>query len=302
MKSIVNRITALCLIACLVTACRKEEKLTASPDRENVYGDYTLPQGNHPYDTEIVQMFQQYNTLFLYKYVPHDLYYQVIYNTGGIYDAVKDSTTRYGYFDVPANEAYVGQQLDLLKEIWLKFYPDALLKAALPKKVFLLDSFYFAYAGAGKPTDNWPTLYDTYQGEDFFAVTWGGTRLNAITMAEKYDLKSTLNTMFLTLAHQKGAIKRSTAFTALTNYPAVTYTNYYEMGIINYYTRTPDTDWDTFMQTIVSNSYASLTAPGGVLHPGVDTKGLIRKKYDLMIAYFKTVLGVDLQAIGDAGI
>jgi len=38
------------------------------------------------------------------------------------------------------------------------------------------------------------------------------------------------------------------------------------------------------------------------LHPGVDTKGLIRKKYEIVIAYFKSTFGVDLQAIGDAGI
>ena len=302
MRSIINRLTAFLFLVCLITGCKKEEKLTASTEKENVYGDHTLPQGNHSYDAEILQLFQKYNTLFLYKYVPTDLYYQVIDYTGGTYDPVKDSTTAYGFFDVPADEAYVGQQLNLLKDLWLKFYPDAVLKKMLPKRVFLLDSFYRAYVGAGEPIDNWPEFQDTYQGEDFFAVTWGSSRLNTMTAAEKYDYKSSLNTLFLTTARQKGMIQRSTAFTGLTNYPAVTMTNHYELGVINYFYRSPDEDWDLFIQTIVSNSYTQLTAPGGVLHSGVDTKGLIRKKYNIVIAYFKTAFGIDLQAIGNAGI
>ena len=80
----------------------------------------------------------------------------------------------------------------------------------------------------------------------------------------------------------------------------MTYTNYYEQGVIDYYRRSPDQDWDAFMETIVSNTYTTLTSSGGVLHPGIDTKGVIRKKYDVMIAYFKNAFGVDLQAIGNA--
>lgn len=300
MKSTINTVTALLLLFFVTAGCKKEDALTPSSEKENVYGDYTLPQGNHTYDADIVQLFQKYNTLFLYKYVPNDLYYQGNEYSGGIYDAAKDSTIWYGYFDVPASEAYVGQQLSLLKEIWLKFYPDAMLKMMLPKKVFLLDSFFFAYNGPGKPVDNWPTFYDTYQGEDFFAVSWGGTRINTITVAEKYAFKSTLNALFLTTARKKGLIKRSAPFSALTDYTAVTYTNYLSMGVIDYYNRTPDTDWDAFMTMIVSNSYTDLTSPGGYLDPSVDTSGLIRKKYDVMIAWFKSVWGVDLQAIGNA--
>jgi len=299
MKSFVNIVTVLLLLF-IGAACKKEGTLSPSPEKEQVYSEYSLPQGNHAYDADIVQLFQKYNTLFLYKYAPHDLYAQGNEYTGGTYDAAKDSTTWYGYFDVPANENFVGQQLDLLKNTWLRFYPDNMLKAMLPKEVFLLDSFFYAYNGPGKPVDNWPTFYDTYQGNDFFAVAWGGSRITAMTAAKKYALKSTLNTMFLTTARKKGLIRRSTAFSAVSNYAAVTYTNYLQQGVIDFYSRSPDTDWDAFMTMIVSNTYSDLTAPGGFLNPGVDTSGLIRKKYDLMIAWFKSVWGVDLQAIGNA--
>src|SRR5687767_1853430 len=118
MRSIINRLTAFLCLCCFVTACKKEEKLSPTEEKENVYGDHTLPQGNHAYDADILQLFQKYNTLFLYKYVHHDLYYSQGYYsgyTGGTYDPVKDSVTRVGYFDVPANEAWIGQQLNLLK-------------------------------------------------------------------------------------------------------------------------------------------------------------------------------------------
>jgi hypothetical protein len=287
----------------LTTGCKKEGKLTPSEQPEKgVYSDPSLPQGNHPYDADILQLFQKYSTFFLYKYIPNDLYFNINTYTGGTYDPATDKTTRGGYFDVPANEAYVGMQLDMLKDIWLKYYPDTLLKKGLPQKVYLLDSLYYAYPGPGKPVDNWPEMYDTYWGNDFIAVAWGGTRIQSITKAEKYTLKGTLNALFLTFAHKRGAVKRSTAFTSLTDYKAVTYTNYRDYGIIDFYRKSQEEDWNVFMETIVSNSYAALTAPGGVLHPGVDTKGVIRKKYDIVIAYFQSVFGVDLQAIGNAGL
>lgn len=302
MQFIIKPFTALLLLFILAAACKKEEALTPSDKKENEYGDYSLPQGNHAYDADIVQLFRKYNTLFLYKYVSHDLYYQVGDFTGGTYDAVKDSVTRYGYFDIPAGEAYVGKQLDLLKDTWLKYYPDSILTALLPKKVFLLDSIYFANMGDGKPLDNIDTnrVPDVYTGEDFMAVTWGGARLDTMSAARKYTYKSAVNSTFLTIAHQKGLIRYSSAFAALTNYAAKTWSNYNELGLIDYYSSSPDIDWDAFMIMIVSNSYDALTAPGGFLSLDVDTRGVIRKKYDIMIAYFRSVYGIDLQAIGNA--
>ncbi|NII27556.1 hypothetical protein HB364_20910 [Pseudoflavitalea sp. X16] len=301
MKIATNLFIALLLLSCLVTGCKKEGKLTPSEEKEGVYGDHTLPQGNHPYDADILQLFQKYQTLFLYKYVPHDLYYNINYYLGGVYDPVKDSTTKHGYFDVPAKEAYVGKQLDMLKDIWLKYYPDALLKQALPKQVYLLDSLYYAYNGPGKPLDNWPSFLDFYQGPDYFAVSYGGTYLDNITAAEKYALKSQLHTATLMLARLKGAIKPTAAFAAVTNYSTLVWNNYYPQGALGYWLLDAGKDLDLYMKAIVSNSYAELTAPGGILHPAVDTKGLIKKKYDMVIAYFQSTFGIDLQAIGNAG-
>jgi hypothetical protein len=301
MKIIAYTLTVLSLTFLLAAGCKKEAKLTPSEGEEKVYNGHSLPQGNHPYDADIVSLFEKYNSIFLYKYVPRDLYYNINTYIGGTYNPTSDSTTLGGYFDVPADQAYVGVQLNLLKEIWLNYYPDTLLKQGMPQKVFLLDSFYNAYPGPGRPADNYPTLYNVFQGGDYMLVTWGGIRLNTISAQDKYTLKGAVNALFLKIAHASGTVTRSSSFTALTNYSAVNYTNYYDYGIIDYYRKDVESDWDAYVEAIVSNSYTTLTSPGNILAPDVDTKGIIQLKYNVVIAYFQSAFGVDLQAIGNAG-
>jgi len=303
MKRSTYLLTLVYLSSLLVTGCRKEAKLTPTTDPEDVYSEHTLPQGNHPYDADIKQLFDKYQSLFLYKYVPHDLYYNVTYEISGIYDTASDQTTKGGYFDVPADEAYIGPLLDTLKSIWLNYYPDSLLKKGLPPKVFLVDSFYFAYPGPGKPLDNYPIMADVYSGGDYILAARGGARIMNMTQADRYAFKGQLNAAFLAYAHKLGAVRPSTTWGALTDYASLNGLNYYELGAIyvDTYGNTPDKDWDSYMTAIVSNSYATLTSPGNILDPAVDVNGLIRQRYDMMIAYFKTLFGVDLQAIGDAG-
>ncbi|HVK46621.1 MAG TPA: hypothetical protein VM488_02225 [Pseudobacter sp.] len=300
MKSFLYISAVWVLAALFATGCKKEAALSPTPEPENIYGDPTLPQGNHPYDADILELFKKYRTLFLYKYEQKDIMYNVTYWIGGRYDTAANKTFA-GFFDVPADEDYVDEQLHLINETFLKYYPESLLRAGLPQKIFLLDSFYRAYNGTGIPQNNWPELQDVYAGGDYFVATWAGERINAITNPEKYAFKSKLNSMFLVYAHAKNAIKRQAAFTALTDYALVDYWTAYEQGVIDYTRKGVEEDWDVFMETIVSNSYTSLTSPGGLLHPSTDVKGLIKKKYDIVISYFQNVFGIDLQAIGDAG-
>ncbi len=301
MKQLLNISIILVIAGLVVAGCRKEKALTPTTEKENVYGPHTLPQGNHPYDNDIQVLYNKYNTLFLYKYKPEDLYYNFDYWRGGEYDPVANKTTRTGLFDIPAGEAWVGKQLDLLKEIWLNYYPDSLLRKGLPQKVFLVDSFFYAWAGPGKPAENWPELYNIFTGGDFIVATWEGSRMEAITPEEKYTYKSELNTAFLKKARELNAVRRLSAFTSLTDYSQINSTNYKQLGIIESGVFTPDDDWDSYMKTIVSNSYTKLTSPGGALHASWDVNGVIRKKYDIVIGYFQSAFGVDLQAIGNAG-
>lgn len=301
MKTHNHIVTFLFIAVMLLTACKKEGALTPSEEPENVVGDHTLPQGNHPYDATILQLFQRYNSLFLYKYAPSDLYYNITTWSGGSYDPVKNETTRPGLFDVPADEDFVGMQLDLLKESWLKYYSDDLLKKGLPKKVILLDSIFYSGYGPGTPVEWLYYYYDAHDGGDYFAVSWGGPRVQNITAEEKYLFKGTMNSVFLRHIHRRNIIKHTSAFVAMTDYSAVTSWNYWEHGIINYKNGGAAEDWDYYVDAIVSNTYTTLTAPGNILDPATDTKGLYRKKYKAVIDYFQNELSIDLQAIGNAG-
>ena len=59
MKKALNILTVSLALSWLATGCKKEAKLTPTPDPENVYSGKTLPQGNHPYDAEIQQLFNK---------------------------------------------------------------------------------------------------------------------------------------------------------------------------------------------------------------------------------------------------
>jgi hypothetical protein len=297
----------LALAACCAVACEREEALTPT-GTEDIYGDLTLPQGDHPYDATIRTWFEKYNTLFLYKYVPHDLYYHPNRWLGGTYDPVRDTTyagfnaqNNTGYFDTPADEQYIGEQLALIQEVLLDFYPEAYLKQCLPKKVFLMDSIYWSTSRKGKPLVN---LCQTYRGGDFISISWGAERVLTITPGEKRILRDSLNAAFLSTAITRGGATRTAAFEAVSNYidPNI-YTRYKELGILDPWVRDAAADWRLFLATIASTSYAELTADAGpknFLHPSFDVNGLVRIKYDLVIAYFREEHGIDLQAIGNS--
>ncbi len=304
---IIKIILVLALLQWCTVSCYKEDVLTPTEETENVYNKHTLPQGNHDYDTEIVALFQKYNTLFLYKYVPHDLYYNKSEWLGGIYDSKCDSIIRTGLFDVPADESYVGDLLVLLKDIWLRYYPDSFLKNNLPGRVFMLDSLFWipAYCKGlkGHPQDYLWNNHLAYAGGDYIAVTWGGERIEHITPDEWYKLKSAINSVFLAKSASMGGNKPTDAFLAVSDYSVSVpwWEDGYKYGFIKP-TSDKQEDWNTFIEAIVSNTYDILTSSGenGFLHPDKDINGLIRQKYDIIIEYFLAVHEVDLQAIGNA--
>ena len=307
---LIKLVIALALIQWSVASCEREADLEPTPELEGVYGDPTLPQGNHDYDTRIVAMFKTYKTMFLYKYLPHDLYWNVTQWKGGTYDPVRDTTYQAngnyednGYFDTPADENYVGQQLNMLDDIWLDFYPDKYLIQCLPHKVYLLDSLYRSMAKKGTPNRN---VILAYSGGDFIAATWGGARILQMTPAEKIALKNAVNTIFMGFATRRGGAVTPGTFRIVSNYQTTTIP-YNENGFLNNNINNEGSDWTSYLNAIVTTPYSkmiaidgSATGGPGILHPDFDTKGLIQRKYDIVIDFFKTVHGFDLQAVGNA--
>lgn len=283
-----------------VLGCKKEGSLIASQEPENIYSEYTLPQGNHDYDQDIKTLFNRYNTLFLYKYNPKDIYYNSDTYLAGTYYTKNDSTSS-GMFDVASDEAWVGKQIDLLKELWLDYYPDNFLKK-LPLKVFMVDSLYTAKSGYGSPSSLINNNILARKGVDYFLVTYGSKRISTMTQQEKYTYKKALHRTFLDnidLPVPKDFAEVSN-YTIFSNVNNKAYMNFY--GFINWdQSKTPKDDWKVFMDAIIDQPYSVWISDGplGFLHPSKDTQKRILKKYNIVIDHFKKEYQIDLLKISN---
>jgi hypothetical protein len=296
------------IILLLLAACERAEELTPRLEPENVYGDHTLPQGNHDYDDYIVEFLDKYNTLILYKYAPHDIYWNVTNNIVRPveYDSAGQVAVA-GYLDTPADEAYIGQQLELTREKFLRHYPDDFLLRMLPKKILLVNSFV-SLTVAGVATNQAP-----FSGYDYLLFPWGGPGILTITPAEVNDFRARASDIFLRRLVNNGKITRDPTFLSISDYATPGSTNAAKIanGFIAPSATSQADDWAAYVQAIVSNPYDTLVAPRGdipltdfvnrrgLLTPEYDTGGRIRRKYDAMIAYFRDEHGIDLQAIGN---
>jgi hypothetical protein len=309
MKNKINIIITLALATAAIFACSKEETIDHYTGPEKVYGDHTLPQGNHDYDPYIVEFYGKYNTLILYKYEHHDIYWNITENVVRpvVYDSVGNVAINGGHLDTPVDEAYVGEQLQLIRAKFLGHYPDDFLLRMLPKKILLVRSFV-SLATTGVATNAAP-----FSGYDYLLFPYGGPEITTLAPAQVNEFKTRGSQAFLRRLVNNGKIERDPLFLSISNYTTPGSNNDARIanGFITPTATTPATDWEAYVNAIVETPYDTLVAPRGslpitnfinrrgILTPGYDTGGLIRKKYDAMIAYFEEVHGIDLQAIGD---
>ncbi|MDR0766023.1 MAG: hypothetical protein LBF09_03680 [Odoribacteraceae bacterium] len=314
----------LLFIACpwIAASCYREENPGRSQEPENVYSEYTLPQGNHPYDANIVEFFRQYNTLILYRYQPSDIYWNETMSIGAFrWDAENPANSVQGYYYTPADEEYIGEQLVLIREKFLRhFTRPEVLRGLLPKKIFLADTFGIQYLSwAGNVPSGLGTFYSipAYMGIDYMLFSWGGRRITTMTAAEKNTYKyETFNNFFAKLV-SSGKLVPPAAFSASTDYsnawpPAASRGALGVMPNQNG-SLTPTSDWNTYISVIartpVDVLLAQPTIPAsgipsasdftGYLHPDIDVNGKIREKYQVILDYFDETFGIDLQGIGN---
>ncbi|MDR2131214.1 MAG: putative zinc-binding metallopeptidase [Odoribacteraceae bacterium] len=290
------------------TACDKTEELNPRTGPENVAGDWMLPQGDHDYDDYIADFLERYNTLILYKYDPVNIYWNITSNAySPVHYDTAGNVAAAGYADLPADEEYIDEQLELIKTKFLDHYPDDFLAGMLPKKILLVKSFN-SIARNGTATDAAPA-----SGVDYLLFQWGGEEILTMTPGQVNTFKTRASDVFLRKLVNSGKIERDPVFLSISNYATTGSTNPERIanGFIAPSATVAAEDWNAYVTAIVSTPYDTLVAPRGtlpitnfvnrrgILTPGYDTGGLIRKKYDAMIAYFRDIHGIDLQAIGD---
>lgn len=109
------------LSALVLGACAEDKKIG---EIEPIEPGYVLPQGKSPADDRIVDLFEKYGTYVLYEYTKADFNWR----QGG-------GELSYDYTD--PDPKYAGDMLDLLEEIWFKFYPEEFHEKNMPRKIFL---------------------------------------------------------------------------------------------------------------------------------------------------------------------
>jgi hypothetical protein len=204
-----------------------------------------------------------------------------------------------GYFDIPADEQYIDEQLDLLQVTAFDFYTDECLAQLLPPKVFLVDSIY--YHQGNYPSGPQRYVEQVWANNDFIAITWGAERILSMTSDQKKAFKNEINNLLLLTAKNRGMVVMPQAFADVS---AAHYSWMDQMGpygVIIPYRNDPSLDWDDYIRWITSTTDAERNTEGGqgFLHESFDTNGLVRQKYDIVIAYL-TSLGIDIEAISEA--
>jgi hypothetical protein len=317
-----KKITILAMLFWLATGCYKEETLTRSAGPENVYSEYTLPQGNHPYDTYIREFFDTYGTLILYKYEDQDIYWNRDRSIGPFrWDAGNPTLSTQGYYYSLADEEYIDEQLELIRDKFFKhFSRQEVLKKLLPIKIFLADTFGTqALTWSGNTPTGKGAFYATsaYLGIDYMLFTWGGPRIATMTAAQKNTYKYEVFNAFFTKMTALNKLVPPAAFSATTDYsnawpPAASKPG---LGIMPNQngSLTSTTDWNAYVTVILRTPYDQLIAQPtlsgtglpstsdftGYLHPDIDVNGKLREKYEIILAYFTETFGIDLQGIGN---
>lgn len=295
MKNIVCYFTLFLVF--LVTGCYNENKLTPTEQPEAISGKYTLPQGDHTYDTDILTLYKKYNTLLLYKFEDRDFWWNVSSDIRWTHDTASGSTSA-GWEAIPANENYVGEQIGLLQDKFFTYFPDTLLFRTLPLKFLLCNYLNYIPDQGRYPEDSDKKFCNVYWGYDYIGVNWGNEKILNMTAEERNQFKNDICTLFLSKTAKK-KMARAQAFFAVSTYSSSGSSKPEDGFVEDNIGSNLDNDWNSYISMIVSTPYEQLIGTAGLLSEGVDTSGKIRQKYDIMVEFFQTNYNVDLQAIGN---
>lgn len=291
------------------TACKKEGALTASDD----IAGYKLPQGDHSYDTTIMSLYNKYKTYFLYMFSDKDTYW----TPTGWKNATMLTSGAWitGYNMTTADPAFVGQQLGLIQKLWLSNYTDKFLQAFLPAKVMLCASLDSVYSVTlFNPTRYVKTIksVEAWFNYDNICINYGNALSTTMTATDSTRFLAKANLIFIQSIPGRNLSLPTSDFTSIANYGTslTSQANAYAQGIITVYynSRSPQNDWQAYMEAMVSRSEASLnkSTPNtdmtytGILNTTKDSNSKIRQRYNIVRKYFINNYGVDLQAIGNA--
>jgi hypothetical protein len=298
-----------CISSILLFSCKKDEKIGPPVP---IAADYTLPQGNASKEAndKIQQLYNTYGSYFLYIYTQKD--FEWVLGTGGA--ASKIDTV------VMGNPAYVGDMLNFLDDIWLKFLPDDFKKTqGIPYRILMADTIK-QYRPGYPPGREY--LYFDYKvvGK---SITFAGMNasLRSMTPAEKLAKKNLIMGVLWNYYIANKVVDIPAAFYNVSDYAAnppaspVNANNpanleafrnkgflpgsYVGSGTPSewYYgtyawTTAQVSDINSFMLHLTTRTDAQMQPY--LAYPAIKTK------FDILANYFKTKYKIDVRAIANA--
>lgn len=265
------------LLVVLVSSCKKENKISENDDDRRMY---KLPQGNQPYDQQIVEFYKKYNTVILYNFDQADFSYGF---TGPM---------ELNLWATPAGPNGIQETMDFFQQHWFSLYPEEFLKKHLPFKILL--------ASLIRKKREWGGM-DTFQMKAYAGyrnVAFGLTGQLGGLLHEQIDsARGAIHAAFWQQALFNGTLTVPPGFPELPAYPADgppmkqegTFAFRSPMNAIQ--------DVGDYINVITSHHKSWLDA--NLFTPANDPAGNYKKKYNLIINHCKTKYNIDLQAIGD---
>lgn len=277
----------------MLTACKREE--TVIPSKKDTLF-FQLPQGNAPYDKEIVQWQQQYGCYVLYRFTDRDYRYGFT----GFYPLA--IMTR------PADTTVMPAGVRFLQKYWFDFYPTSFLRQYLPFKILLAGRLQASSNGLDTTKT---VIHSPVAGMDFIMFPGIDTGFADISVSRRQQLKVALQQVFLRtlfLPVNNNTAPKLTmppAFFEVSNYfaPGLSEENKYTHGFLQLVNpesaqpQAPDPENDFMHFLNLTLMLDSATLEHTYFSPEVDEQGLIRRKYSIIRKYFSKELGVDITAV-----
>lgn len=274
---ITNRILIAVTLLLGISSCKKEAALVASEDNKF----YKLPQGNQPYDQQILAFYNKYKTVILYNFSTVDF----IYAPAGPFDPTASA--------VPAGPVKIQETLDFLQQHLFNAYSEEFLQKVLPFKILLASEakiqlqFPFdpvpvpAIAGYNHITFG---LNGQLDGMSAGALdTARGFLHSALLRQAVSNSQATIPPTFRTLA----AAGLSSGFDQIK-----------QNGVFVFRTNnTVYSDFGDYIRVITSTHINDLNTK--LFTAQNDPKGMFKKKYNAIVSYFLQNYDIDLQAIGN---
>ncbi|ASZ09895.1 putative zinc-binding metallopeptidase [Chitinophaga pendula] len=287
-----KNVRTVCSYLLIITAlaCAKE-KVQVS-EKENTY--YKIPQGNAPYDQQVVDWYNKYGTYVLYQYPKSEYEYAII-----------------GYYGLnmehPADKTALPAVMNFIQQYWFDFYPEDFLKKYLPRKILLGGILQYDAGNNTKPD----TLANPIAGFNFIMLPGLDANFPKQLEKERRIWKASLNSLFFstlfygTTEEIKAKLPLPEAFFQVSKYQQLkaSVNNLYDNGYLapdpSDPTKIPSPKNDLKNYLYIMCRYSEEELEKNYFSEKFDKKGLIRKKHQLLRKYIKDNWNVDLQNIGN---